>query len=129
MSEPAVIPVDSVAPVLLVDDIHRSVQWYTEKAGFSVDKIWGDPPSFAMARRGGVIIMLKESDAGPRANAAALPNMWDAYIRVKSMEETMKALIANGVEDICGPEKTPYDCEEITVRDPDGHILCFGHCW
>ena len=120
--------VDSIAPILLVRDIYASVDWYTDKLGFKVEKIWGEPPSFAMANAGDCTIMLKQSQKGPRDNAASLSGMWDAYIWVRDMKPVMEMLQSGGVAIHRGPEEAPYGCEEVEVRDPDGHLLCFGAC-
>lgn len=121
--------VASIAPVLLVRDIHASVEWYRKKLGCRIDKIWGEPPSFAMAYFGGSIIMLKQSENAPRNNAAAAPDTWDAYLWVRDLNAIARKLTAAKVDMHRGPEKTPYECEELEIRDPDGHILCFGYCW
>ena len=34
---------------------------------------------------------------------------------------------AAGADVVCEPEDQPYGMREILVRDPDGHLLIFGH--
>ena len=117
---------DDVAPVFLVKDIHQSVDWYTNKLGFEVEKVWGEPPAFAMADFGLATIMLKQSANGPRTNHESDPNMWDAYFWVSKLKKLEQAFRENGVDIHRGPEETGYGFRELEIRDPDGHILCFG---
>lgn len=114
------------APVLLVRDIRRAVDFYTKKLWFQVDDLHGEPPSFAMANAGATTIMLKESADGPRPNA--VEEMWDVYLWVGDIDAVETALSAAGVPIVRGPSKTPYGCAEIEIDDPDGHRIAFGFC-
>lgn len=118
-----------IAPYLLVADIRRSVAWYTDKLGFKVDKIWGAPPVFTIARLDDVSLMLKQSPDAPSVAANNPDDAWNAYIWVRDIQAVETRLREQGVALRRGPEKTPYDCEEIEVADPDGHVICFGACW
>ena len=40
------------APVLFVRDVHAAAMHYQDTIGFSFEKIWGDPPSFAVRGTG-----------------------------------------------------------------------------
>jgi len=122
------IPVDTIAPVLLVNDIHASVAWYTEKLGFSVDQIWGEPPTFAMANLNEMTIMLKQSKNGPRNNAESDPHMWDVYIWIDDMPAALARLKQHNIGLNRGPDQMDYGCLEIEILDPDGHIICLGEC-
>ncbi len=117
-----------VAPVLLVNDIHRAVSFYTEKLGFTVNELHGEPPSFAMAMSNDKTIMLKQSAGGPRENAASLSGVWDVYLWVRDIDAVAETLRSAGVAIHRGPEKTPYGCTEIEIKDPDGHLIAFGFC-
>ncbi len=118
----------NAAPVLLVNDIHKAVAFYTKKLGFVVDRLYGEPPSFAMVNAGNTTIMLKQSTGGPRPNAQSLSGMWDVYLWVRDLNAVETMLSSNNVPITRGPEKTPYDCTEIEINDPDGHVVAFGYC-
>ena len=51
----------SSATVLFVRDIHAATQHYRDAMGFSLEKIWGEPPSFAILNRDNKYVMLKQS--------------------------------------------------------------------
>jgi len=112
------------APVLQVRDIQRSVHHFTERLGFRVNGIWGEPPCFAIVGRGTVTIML---DAACNESAPIpLNQSWAAYIYVDDIDALVAEYEQSGAEIVRGPEDAPYGCREIDVRDPDGHLICFG---
>lgn len=116
----------AIAPYFLVADIHRSVAWYTEKLGFAADKLWGAPPVFTIATLGPVSLMLKQSPDAPSITTKREDDIWNAYIWVRDIRAVEQRLRDKGVPIRRGPEKVPYDCEEIEVVDLDGHVICFG---
>ena len=126
MSQNKHLPVD-VAPVLIVSDLRTSIAWYA-KLGFQADAIHGTPPAFAMANHEMSTIMLRQSDNGSCRNHSSVEDMWDIYIWIQSAAETLKHLKAEDIEILRGPTETAYNCTEIEVMDPDGHIICFGAC-
>ena len=46
-----------VAPCLLVEDVKNAAEWYRDHLGFGFARLWGHPPSFAMVKRDGIVIM------------------------------------------------------------------------
>ncbi|MCZ7644306.1 MAG: hypothetical protein M5U26_03335 [Planctomycetota bacterium] len=50
-----------VAPYLLVGDVAKAAHWYRDRLGFGFERLWGEPPSFAMVGRGGATLMLKQA--------------------------------------------------------------------
>ena len=121
-------PPIGIAPVLMVSDIYASVAWYTDKLGFSVEQIWGDPPSFAIAEHGSTSIMLKQSANGSCRNDTSLAGMWDIYLWVSDIDKVKSLLTSGNVSILRGPTKQPYGCTEIELNDPDGHVIAFGYC-
>ena len=120
----------NVAPLFIVDDVVATANFYRDKLDFYYDRFWGVPPGFAMARRGGVTIMLKQLAAGSmRPNSAADPEgeLWDAYIWVEDADSLYEEFKKNGVKiarNICDQ---PYGCRDFDVEDCNGFRLCFGH--
>ena len=112
------------APLFLIADIHKSVDYYCDVLGFERPYIWGDPPFFAMPKREDIIIMLQEdSEKGVRTNQGA----WDAYFWVKDAGTLFQEFKTNGVQVHYPPEvKEAYGCYEFAIKDPDGYILAFG---
>lgn len=117
----------SHAPCLMVSDVVAAHAYYAEKLGFRSPRMWGDPPTFCIASRDGLELMLAQVDEGnsvhPNAeNAGRI----DAYFWVSDADALHAELTASGADIVCEPEDQVYGMREIMVRDPDGHVLCFG---
>jgi len=120
----------SVAPYFIVNDVVGTANFYRDRLGFSYDRFWGEPASFCMVCRNGVVVMLSQLEASGvmRPNRLADPEgaAWDAYIWVDNADELYAEFRANGVtiaRDICD---TAYGCRDFDVEDCNGYRLCFG---
>lgn len=120
--------ISSASPVLLVADVVGAARYYTDKLGFTVERFWGEPPSFTIARRDGVSIMLNQVDPGDtfRPNGA-YDGRFSVYLYVEDADALHAELAAKGADIICAPEDQPYMMREFQVRDLDGHVLGVGH--
>ena len=121
----------SVAPYFIVDDVVATANYYRDKLGFAYDRFWGEPASFCMVCRNGVVVMLSqlEKTGVVRPNRVADPEggAWDAYIWVDNADALNAEFKAKGVRiprDICDQ---PYGCRDFDVEDCNGYRLCFGH--
>jgi len=124
------MPSWSIAPYFIVDDVVTSANYYRDMLGFNYERFWGDPPAFAMVKRGGIVIMLAqfEESGHMRPNHTVDPERgaWDAYIWIEDADalhaefEAKGATIARGV---CDQE---YGCRDFEVDDCNGYRLCFG---
>jgi catechol 2,3-dioxygenase-like lactoylglutathione lyase family enzyme len=111
-------------PVLQVADVKRSEAFYCEKLGFRSHGAWGDGPDFAIVHCGRITIALDRSrDDGP----VPLNQYWAAYIYVEDADSLCEQMRRNGVEVVRGPEDMFYGSRDFDIRDPDGHLLAFGH--
>jgi catechol 2,3-dioxygenase-like lactoylglutathione lyase family enzyme len=114
------------APVLLVEDLGRALDYYRDKLGFDVE-VW-QPRHYGQASRDGRQIhfaCFKES--GPRPNAEAVPpDMFDVYLYVDDVHALYEELRERGADLLHGPVEQGYGLREIRVRDPHGYILAFG---
>ena len=116
------------APVLLVSDLLRAHAYYAKKLGFASPRMWGDPPTFCIAQRDGLELMLSQVDAGDsfRPNGS-YGHRIDAYFWVRDADALHAEFSEKGADMIGAPEDQYYGMREFQVRDPDGHVLCFGH--
>lgn len=128
--EPTAAPRWAIAPYFLVDDVEATANWYRDQLGFRYERFWGDPPSFCMVHRRGVVIMLSQCPAPGtvRPNQAAVPghDHWDAYIWVEDADGLLAEFQGRGVRparDICDQ---PYGCRDFDIVDRNGYRLCFG---
>ena len=122
-----------IAPVLMVSDVQASAAYYRDKLGFNYDRFWGEPPTFVMLRRDGLMIMLAEhshgdgpGDTNPNGRVSGHEDQWDAYIWVDDVDvlyEEVKAAGATIFSELCN---TFYDLREFQISDPDGYQIGFG---
>lgn len=110
--------------VLQVADIKTSEAFYCEKLGFQSHGIWGDGPDFCIVQRGKVTIALDRSRA-----EVPVPNnqYWAAYIYAEDADALHAEFKDKDVEIVRELEDTFYGLRDFDIRDPDGHLLAFGH--
>lgn len=120
-----------IAPYFLVDDVVKTANWYGDKLGFRYERFFGDPPSFCMVQRAGIVIMLscavRPGLLRPNRLAEASGDAWDAYVWVEDADALHAEFTAKGVRitrKICDQ---PYGCRDFDVEDCNGYRLCFGH--
>lgn len=121
----------NIAPYFIVDDVVTSANYYRERLGFRYDRLWGDPPTFCMVWRSGIVIMLAEREARGRMrpNRMADPEggAWDAYVWVEDADALLAEYRGQGVtiaREICDQA---YGCRDFEIDDCNGYRLCFGH--
>ncbi|HEY2324288.1 MAG TPA: VOC family protein [Thermoanaerobaculia bacterium] len=119
-----------VAPYFLVPDVVTAAHYYRDTLGFSFERFWGEPPSFCMVRRGGIVIMLSEiEDASlvrPNNSANREGGAWDAYIWVADADALHAEFVSKGAtiaRALCNQE---YGCRDFDILDLNGYRLCFG---
>jgi uncharacterized glyoxalase superfamily protein PhnB len=111
-------------PVLQVSDVAASEAFYCDKLGFTSHGTWGDGPDFAIVQRGKVTIAL---DRARSEGPIPVNQYWAAYIYVEDADALCAEFSAKGVEIVRALEDTFYGSRDFDVRDPDGHIIAFGH--
>ena len=111
-------------PVLQVADVERSERFYCEKLGFRSHGSWGEGPDFCIVQRGRVTLALDQSQDG---GDIPTNQYWAAYVYVEDADALCREVAGKGVDIVRGPEDMPYGLRDFDIRDPDGHILAFGH--
>lgn len=116
------------AAILFVRDVHATTAHYRDTMGFVFDRIWGDPPSFAILRRDGMHVMVKQIDDHtqiiPRWTVS--PGLWDVYFWVDDVEALFREFVGRGAKIDYGLCDQPYGCREFGTQDIDGHDIGFG---
>lgn len=116
------------SPVLLVADVVKAAGYFTEKLGFTVERLWGEPPAFAIARRDGFSVMLNQVSKGDAIYPnAGYDGRYDIYFDVSDADALHAEFKGKGADIVCAPEDQIYLMREFSVRDVDGHLLAFGH--
>jgi len=120
----------NVAPYFIVDDVVATANYYRDQLGFHYDRFWGEPASFCMVKRNGIVIMLAqlESTGLMRPNRTVDPERgaWDAYIWIENADALHAEFNTKGVviaRAICDQD---YGCRDFDVEDCNGYRLCFG---
>jgi catechol 2,3-dioxygenase-like lactoylglutathione lyase family enzyme len=117
-----------VAPVLLVVDVQKTAAYFRDALGFAVSRFWGDPPMFAIANRDGLEVMLNQVATGDTFKPNGdYDGRYDAYFWVQDADALHAEMSAKGADIVCPPDDQVYMMREFQVRDPDGHLLAFGH--
>jgi predicted enzyme related to lactoylglutathione lyase len=119
-----------IAPYFLVDDVVTTANFYRDQLGFHYDRFWGEPPAFCMVQRGGIVIMLSQTEEPgsicPNSKVGRDGGAWDAYIWIDSADDLYAEFKSKGVaiaREICDQV---YGCRDFEINDYNGYRLCFG---
>ena len=116
------------APCLMVTDVIRAHTYYADRLGFRSPRMWGDPPTFCIAQRDGLELMLAQVDPGKIVHPnSENDGRIDVYFWVNDADALHEEFRDRGADVVGDPEDQVYGMREFLVRDPDGHVLAFGH--
>ena len=119
-----------IAPYFFVRDVVKAAEYYRDALGFSYSRFWGEPPTFCMPSRDGVVIMLSQTQDASiiRPNAKARGDeSWDAYVWVKDADALHAEVKPRGAIIAYEPVlQDEYGNREFAVRDLDGYLIAFG---
>ena len=107
---------------LTVGDLHKSVAWYRDLIGFTVDRQYerdGKVRSVAL-KAGSVRILLNQDDGAKGTDRKKGEGFSLQFITAQSVDD-----IANRINDLGGmldspPTDMPWGARVFRVRDPDG---------
>ena len=112
-----------IAPVFRVADFSRSLAFYRDQLGFTVEFVYES--FYAGVCRDGCHIHFKCSPPPPRDQTAFEGEEHiDIYISVQSAETLSERFASTGVAFVVPLRHMPYGTE-FYVRDPDGYVLGF----
>jgi catechol 2,3-dioxygenase-like lactoylglutathione lyase family enzyme len=118
------------AAQLFVADIKTSCDFFTQKLGFSIVFVYGEPPFYAQVKRDHSRINLRCLD-----RPAIDPTLRDresllsSDMGVNTHEEIKQLFLefqAKGVTFIQTLRKEPWGAKNFIVKDPDGNLLLFA---
>jgi catechol 2,3-dioxygenase-like lactoylglutathione lyase family enzyme len=114
-------------PQLFVTDLNAACAFYTEKLGFSVAFVYGEPPHYAQVYRGGVRLNLRVLDEPAIAAALrAREDLLSASIAVDVAEPLYLEFQNAGVEFHQKLRSEPWGARTFVVADPDGNLILFA---
>src|SRR5688572_9095346 len=121
---------NTLTPLLNVEDAARSIRFYTQSLGFAVDRSAGSEGrvDWAHLSRGPMAIMINASHERAVRGRRPNPQGYDdvvLYFVVDDARQAHDELLRNGANP--GPvERMDYGVDEFSVRDPDGYELAFA---
>ena len=107
-------------PTIRVKDIHATIEFYTQKLGFTLRFTWGEPTVYAGLDLGKTTIHAAQQDDGSIEKAEVNFVVGDANALYKMHQ-------ANGVTISFPIGDREYGLRDYQVADPDGNHLGFGH--
>ena len=120
----------TISPFFVVERAVESVDFYCKKLGFVVDTLKPDQnPFFAIVRRDGVVILLKEisADIPPIPNSAQHEwARWDALIMCSDPDALYSEYQSEGVQIHKPLENTDDGLRAFEIKDNSGYVLCFA---
>ena len=116
----------STAPQLFVTDMTRSCNFFTQKLGFAVVFLYGEPPFFGQVSRDEIRLNLRHVDA-PLIDPAlsAREDYLSASIRVDNVQRLYAEFLGAGAPIHQHLRNEPWGATTFIVRDPDGNLLLF----
>nr|WP_321233936.1 VOC family protein [uncultured Psychroserpens sp.] len=128
---------NSIAPQLIVNNVLKSVEFYTKTLGFTINWIHEENPKFAIISKDGATIMLRQLKKKGLVRPNRIPfiesgwhttaaEAWDVYIWVNNIEELYTTYKSKNVSIIKALQNTAYGNRDFEIEDEDGYILCFG---
>jgi uncharacterized glyoxalase superfamily protein PhnB len=127
---------ESIAPVLIVERVAPTRDFFRDRLGFVQTTVIadGDELAFAMLEKDGVEVMIQShasllEDVGPDAARAVNETISGRgavglYLTVSDVDLVVPAVADADV--IVPLRKTFYGMHEITVREPGGHAVTFA---
>ncbi|NLO39892.1 MAG: glyoxalase [Ruminiclostridium sp.] len=120
----------NVCPVLLSEDIVRTVDFYVEKLGFQYAKHYDKIENFAALYRDSIELIIIQSKFGKvESNTKRYGAGYDIYIdtdTVEGVDVVYQEFLSKGVTVLQEPRKTDYGCYEFVIEDIDGRQIGVG---
>lgn len=112
--------IESVSPILSVNDLAESIAFYRHALGFELAWSWGEPADIAAVCRDGVEITLTRRAGAKPAGGAHI------YLGVSGIDRYYEALVGAGVAIVVPIGDRPYGMRDFRIADPSGNELSIG---
>jgi catechol 2,3-dioxygenase-like lactoylglutathione lyase family enzyme len=114
----------SLAPQFLVDDLARSIRYYS-KLGFTFGEPWDG--FYAIGERDGLELHLKEAPKNAAERQYRRENEHlDAAAGVDGIDAFYERCVASGLTILRPLAATPWGTKDFYIEDPDGYVIAFG---
>jgi catechol 2,3-dioxygenase-like lactoylglutathione lyase family enzyme len=122
--------VTGTAAQLFVADIKASCDFFTQKLGFSIVFVYGEPPFYAQVKRDAGLINLKCMDRPViDPDLRDRESLLSTDMGVNTAEEVKQLFLefqSKGVTFFQTLRKEPWGVKTFIVKDPDGNLLLFA---
>jgi uncharacterized glyoxalase superfamily protein PhnB len=120
----------SIEPQLFVANIQRSCGFYTEKLGFKVEFVYGDPPFYGQVSRDHARLNLRlVSESVFTSDIRKRGGLLSASITVATASEIKQLFLDYQAAEVPfhqALKKEPWGSRTFVVSDPDGNLLLFA---
>jgi catechol 2,3-dioxygenase-like lactoylglutathione lyase family enzyme len=119
----------STAAQLFVADIRASCDFYTQKLGFAVDFVYGDPPYYGQVSRDQARLALRMVCEPVFLDIREREHLLSASLTVATADEIKQLFLsyqAAGVRFHQTLKKEPWGARTFIVTDPDGNLILFA---
>lgn len=110
----------SVSPILSVNALAESIDFYCNVLGFDLAWSWGEPADIAAICRDGVEITLIHREGAKPAGAAHI------FLNVTGVDDYYEKLVGAGVRIVVPIADRPYGMRDFRMADPSGNELSIG---
>ena len=121
---------NSIEAQLFVANIERSCDFYTNKLGFAIEFIYGDPPFYGQVRRDNARLNLRlVCEPVFVEGIREREHLLSASITVASVNEIKQLFLsyqAAGVSFTQTLKKEPWGARAFIVMDPDENLILFA---
>jgi catechol 2,3-dioxygenase-like lactoylglutathione lyase family enzyme len=117
------MPAKRLDPILITEDMDRSVSFYVEVLGFTCR---GHTPVYSDLIRDQVRIMLGAPNAHEEWNGPKFTGQLYIELDTPAEVDALWARVKDRVEAIYAPDDFEYGMREFGIRDDSGYHLAFG---
>jgi catechol 2,3-dioxygenase-like lactoylglutathione lyase family enzyme len=124
------IKLKRLAPVLVVPAVEPSLEFFRRRLGFNVtiEVPLGNALGFAALEKDGIEVMLQSRESigadMPKVAGAGGGEKTFLYIEVGDLDAVIAAV--EGAPVVLERRRAFYGADEIAVREPGGHVVCFS---
>ena len=119
----------STAAQLFVAEIKASCDFYSQKLGFAIDFVYGDPPYYGQVSRDCALLALRMVCDPVFTEVREREHLLSASLTVATADEIKQLFLsyqAAGVRFHQTLKKEPWGAKTFVVMDPDGNLILFA---
>jgi catechol 2,3-dioxygenase-like lactoylglutathione lyase family enzyme len=122
--------ITATAAELFVSDIKASCDFFTQKLGFAIVFVYGEPPFYAQVKRDRGLLNLKcvdyqviDPQLRDRESLLSADMGVDSQAEIKQLFQEFQSAGATFFQSL---RKEPWGAWTFIIKDPDGNLLLFA---